>query len=205
MAGVPHRLPSPSPSLQLTCWVAGTYHPTQNCKQTSEFETCNRNWWVAAPAVLAVLGAWALSAAAAAGTGNCPAALRATVCSAPWPSSTQPLQQAQPCAPGLHPLPRAPAQCPSLPPSPARPRPCRGQWRTEAECCRPGAAHAEGCSKPEPCWTADAYWPERTCGKTDDQAICTRGWGAFASEDECCAAGAAFSDGCGQVAGGEAA
>ncbi|PRW60602.1 hypothetical protein C2E21_0843 [Chlorella sorokiniana] len=104
----------------LTCWVAGTYHPTQTCQQTNDFAICNRNW---------------------------------------------------------------------------------GQWRTEADCCRPGAAHSDGCSKPEPCWIADAFWPARTCGKTEDQAICTRGWGAFTSEDDCCAAGGAFSDGCGQVEG----
>lgn len=97
-----------------------------------------------------------------------------------------PCNQLLPCTPAPHP----PSSFPSR----------RGQWKTEAECCRPGAGHADGCSKPEPCWIADGYWPARTCGKTEDQAICTRGWGAFASEDDCCAAGGAFSDGCGQVA-----
>lgn len=36
--------PAPLLCLQLSCWVVGTYHPTQTCKQTTEFDICNRNW-----------------------------------------------------------------------------------------------------------------------------------------------------------------
>ena len=76
-----------------------------------------------------------------------------------------------------------------------------GQWASQEACCAPGAAFADGCSKPEPCWVASAFWPARACGLTDDQGLCQRGWGAFTSEGACCAAGAAFSDGCGPVVG----
>jgi hypothetical protein len=51
----------------------------------------------------------------------------------------------------------------------------------------------------EPCWVANAWYPSRTCGLTEDQSVCQRGWGAFASEEACCIEGAAFSDGCGVV------
>lgn len=70
-----------------------------------------------------------------------------------------------------------------------------GQWATEKACCAPGAAFTEGCSLTEPCFIASAFWPARQCGLTEDQSICQRGWGAFDTEQECCAEGGAFSDG----------
>eukprot|EP00887_Chlorella_sp_A99_P003182 scaffold9.g3182.t1 len=76
---------------------------------------------------------------------------------------------------------------------------CMENWqryRTEADCCSPGAAFPDGCSKPQPCWAAAAWYPTRACSLTEDQSICQRGWGAFDTEDACCEAGAGFSDGC---------
>ncbi len=72
----------------------------------------------------------------------------------------------------------------------------RGRWFSEADCCAAGAAFTDGCTKPEPCWVASTFWPARTCGLTDDQSICQRGWGAFPTEQDCCLPGGGFSDGC---------
>ncbi len=42
------------------------------------------------------------------------------------------------------------------------------------------------------------WFPARKCATTDDRAVCTRGWGIYQTEDECCAAGkGAFGPGCG--------
>ena len=64
----------------------------------------------------------------------------------------------------------------------------------------PGRAHADGCSRSQPCWVASAFHPERQCGEVQDDAVCLRGWGAFGSEEECCMPGNGHSQGCG-VAG----
>ena len=72
-----------------------------------------------------------------------------------------------------------------------------GRWATEAECCAPGRAFPEGCTVPEPCWAGAEWFPNRRCSSTDDRATCTRGWGTYTSEAECCAAGGAFPEGCG--------
>ncbi|KAH7620906.1 hypothetical protein NADE_003515 [Nannochloris sp. 'desiccata'] len=74
-----------------------------------------------------------------------------------------------------------------------------GQWPSENECCAPGRAFPEGCTVPEPCWVGTDWFPKRKCGTTDERSTCTRGWGTYTSERECCAAGAAFTDGCGDV------
>ncbi|KAL4447562.1 hypothetical protein ABPG75_004781 [Micractinium tetrahymenae] len=105
-------------SKNVTCWVAGSYHPTQTCQPTTDLSICSRNW---------------------------------------------------------------------------------GRWASEADCCAPGAAHADGCTKSEPCWVATAWYPARACGQVKDDAVCQRGWGAFATEDDCCQPGAAHSEGCGPV------
>ena len=72
-----------------------------------------------------------------------------------------------------------------------------GQWASEDECCAPGRAFVDGCSLPEPCWVGTEWFPTRKCSTTDDRSICTRGWGTYTSEVQCCASGGAFSDGCG--------
>jgi hypothetical protein len=77
-----------------------------------------------------------------------------------------------------------------------------GQWRSQAECCAPGRAFPQGCSAPKPCWTAATWTPARTCASTGDLEACSRGWGSWGSEAECCAAGNGFSEGCGVEAPG---
>lgn len=72
-----------------------------------------------------------------------------------------------------------------------------GHWATYDECCAPGGAFPEGCSKPDPCYYGAQWYPERKCQKTEDQSICQRGWGAYKDEASCCQPGAAFGQGCG--------
>lgn len=72
-----------------------------------------------------------------------------------------------------------------------------GRWSTEEECCLPGRAHPAGCTPPQPCWVGAEWFPQRKCATTVDRSICSRGWGTYTSEDDCCAAGGAFTDGCG--------
>ena len=106
------------------------------------------------------------------------------------------------CPSSTHPcLPAKRAEAFDCPPrNHAPPYARRGRWASEADCCAPGAAHSDGCTKSEPCWVATAWYPARACGQVKDDAVCLRGWGAFATEDDCCAPGAAHSDGCGLVA-----
>ncbi|KAL6769934.1 hypothetical protein ACKKBG_A32935 [Auxenochlorella protothecoides x Auxenochlorella symbiontica] len=71
-----------------------------------------------------------------------------------------------------------------------------GQWTSQDDCCAPGAAFAGGCYKVAPCWAATQWYPKQACSQTDDQSVCQRGWGAYASKVECCSLGHAFSGGC---------
>ncbi|KAF5840650.1 hypothetical protein DUNSADRAFT_16023, partial [Dunaliella salina] len=52
----------------------------------------------------------------------------------------------------------------------------------------------QGCSSPPPvpCWVKDEDWPYRTCSKSDDIALCHRGWGVYVSKDICCSPNVAF-------------
>jgi hypothetical protein len=43
------------------------------------------------------------------------------------------------------------------------------------------------------------WFPTRKCGTTDERATCTRGWATYSSERDCCEAGAAFTEGCGNA------
>ena len=45
-----------------------------------------------------------------------------------------------------------------------------GAWPTMEACCAPGRAFEDGCTKPEPCWIASAWYPSRQCALTEDQA-----------------------------------
>lgn len=71
-----------------------------------------------------------------------------------------------------------------------------GRWDSEEQCCAPGAAHSEGCIVPRVCYVPTSWEPKRACGKVEDMETCTRGWGAFLSEEACCEKGAAFNEGC---------
>ena len=71
-----------------------------------------------------------------------------------------------------------------------------GNWNSWEECCQAGNAFVEGCTAPAPCYYATEYYPNTKCGWTADQGICSRGWGVYESEGECCAPGAEFQDGC---------
>ncbi|GAB4816251.1 hypothetical protein N2152v2_003297 [Parachlorella kessleri] len=71
-----------------------------------------------------------------------------------------------------------------------------GQWPTEAACCRPGAAFPDGCTQAKPCWAPSKWYPNAECALTEDQSVCQRGWGAYASKEACCAPGAGHSEGC---------
>jgi hypothetical protein len=83
-----------------------------------------------------------------------------------------------------------------------------GQYRTQEECCAPGRAFTDGCTGggggapgapgARTCWIGATWFPARACATTDDVEACSRGWGSWRSEAECCAAGNAFSDGCGE-------
>jgi hypothetical protein len=54
-------------------------------------------------------------------------------------------------------------------------------WPSKDACCAAsssGAFGEQGCSAgppPTPCWLVDTYWPQRTCRRDDDVAVCNRG------------------------------
>ncbi len=51
-------------------------------------------------------------------------------------------------------------------------------WPSSAACCAKGAAFGEGCSAappPTPCFLVGSYWPQRTCVRSSDEAVCNRG------------------------------
>lgn len=85
---------------------------------------------------------------------------------------------------------------PLTPPVIHTPRPtpscltCRGQWASEAECCRPGKAFTEGCVRLERCYVPSKFFPNQECALVEDQGICNRGFHAYRSMDACCAPGA---------------
>ncbi|PNW81235.1 hypothetical protein CHLRE_07g347650v5 [Chlamydomonas reinhardtii] len=58
------------------------------------------------------------------------------------------------------------------------------------------AAAAGGPQCASPCFTVADYWPYKTCRAECAPEICSRGWGAWPSREQCCAEGAAFPDGC---------
>ncbi|KAG1680174.1 hypothetical protein FOA52_000287 [Chlamydomonas sp. UWO 241] len=47
-----------------------------------------------------------------------------------------------------------------------------------------------------PCYIVQDYYPFKQCKSECDRTICGRGYGAWQSEDVCCAAGVAFPEGC---------
>ncbi|KAG2442099.1 hypothetical protein HYH02_009588 [Chlamydomonas schloesseri] len=59
----------------------------------------------------------------------------------------------------------------------------------------PGAT-AGGRQCASPCYTVADYWPYKTCRSECAPEICSRGWGAWSSQEQCCAEGNAFPDGC---------
>lgn len=74
-------------------------------------------------------------------------------------------------------------------------------WATFSECCRPGAGGAfpQGCTdfnKQVTCWVPGTFFPERSCQATNNITRCSYNWGQWSSEDECCAPGRAFPEGC---------
>lgn len=43
---------------------------------------------------------------------------------------------------------------------------------------------------------AASFYPERSCAPTNNLTRCSFNWGQWASEEECCAPGRAFPEGC---------
>jgi hypothetical protein len=51
-------------------------------------------------------------------------------------------------------------------------------WQNQDACCANGGAFGEGCSAapaPVPCFVVDSYYPDRSCRKEEDIAVCNRG------------------------------
>ncbi|MEW5314287.1 MAG: hypothetical protein WDW38_005795 [Sanguina aurantia] len=75
-----------------------------------------------------------------------------------------------------------------------------GVYANQAACCSVNAAFKEGCSNQtlsaKPCWVVDTYYPSRLCRVSN--TLCQAGSGsqAYDTKDQCCAANAAFTEGC---------
>lgn len=75
-----------------------------------------------------------------------------------------------------------------------------GVYANRAACCSVNAAFKEGCSNQtlsaKPCWVVDTYYPSRLCRVSN--TLCQAGSGsqAYDTKDQCCAANAAFTEGC---------
>jgi hypothetical protein len=58
-------------------------------------------------------------------------------------------------------------------------------FANKVTCCGPnGAFGQEGCSNttiPVPCWVVDSYYPDRSCRRSSDVAVCNRGEGGAAA------------------------
>ena len=69
-------------------------------------------------------------------------------------------------------------------------------FKSEEQCCKPGAAFDQGCSEPvgPDCFVVDSYWPLRTCKR--DNSKCYQGWGVYKTIEACCEPGAAHEKGC---------
>lgn len=52
-------------------------------------------------------------------------------------------------------------------------------FANKSGCCAPvTGAFSEGCSNstpPVPCWVVDSYYPNRSCRRSSDVAVCNRG------------------------------
>jgi len=76
-----------------------------------------------------------------------------------------------------------------------------GQWSSQTECCAPGKAFPQGCSMAQTCWVASQDQNTQACVSTSDIAVCSRSWGTYGTQVDCCLPGNAYIQGCGNVAG----
>jgi hypothetical protein len=77
-------------------------------------------------------------------------------------------------------------------------------FATKEECCerafwnhKCGPAPGAQVTGDKPCWVPATYWPRRTCSVNTNYDTCNSGVRVWLTEEECCAAGAAFGEGCG--------